>query len=153
MLGDFDYRLVTGKFLSRKQLKVIDYKFVKAGDPVHFMDPFVAFQSLDSTVTLFNWHYEAHFIHQFYGAILNKIPLFKKIQLREIIGGGALYAPEKKLTYIELFVGIEKMFRMGRERYKLGGFVVSSIANKFNQPVQLRFSFQRYNKKTNKWSW
>jgi len=153
LLGDFNYSLISGNFITKKDLRVIDYKYMKAGDPIHFMDPNVAFQSLDSSFPLFNRFYEAHFMHQLYGAIFNKIPLFKKLELREVFGGGVLYAPERNLRYGELYFGVEKIFRLWRERFKLGGFVVSSVANNFDHPVQLRFEFQTYNRKTNKWSW
>jgi hypothetical protein len=38
--------------------------------------------------------------------------LFKKLELREIAGGGFLIAPERNLRYAELFTGIEKVFKM-----------------------------------------
>ena len=57
------------------------------------MNPENQFQMLDSTLPLKKRFYQAHMIHEFNGALINKIPLLKKLQLREIAGGGALFAP------------------------------------------------------------
>ncbi len=153
LFGDLNYSLITGNFVTRKDLRVVDYKYMKSGDPIHFMDPNQTFQSIDTTFAVFKPFYEGHIMQQLYGALLNKIPLLKKLQLREIVGGGVLFAPERNLKYAEMYAGVEKVFRLWRERYKIGGFVVSSIANTFNNPIQLRMEIQRYNRRENKWDW
>jgi hypothetical protein len=59
--------------------------------------------------------------------------------------------PERKLIYFEAFAGIEKPFKLFGEKFKLGTYVAASIANKFNNPFQLKFGLQHYDKETNKW--
>lgn len=48
---------------------------------------------------MFHRFYEGHYIYEFNETLLNKIPLFKKIGLREIAGAGFLIASEKDLRY------------------------------------------------------
>ncbi len=35
----------------------------------------------------------------------------KKLELREVAGGGLLFAPERNLRYGEIFAGIERVFK------------------------------------------
>jgi hypothetical protein len=90
-------------------------------------------------------------LHQFNGAILNKIPILKKIKLLEVAGGGVLYVPERNLKYVEAFVGVEKIIRFWRQRFKLGYYIVGSAANQFKNPIQFKFGFTGFNQKTNSW--
>ena len=63
----------------------------------------------------------------------------KKLKLQEVAGAGFIIAPEKDLRYVEMFAGIERVFRWPfnpLQRVKLGFYVVGSVANKFNNPVQ-----------------
>jgi hypothetical protein len=152
--GVFKYKVLTGNFFNTKDLRMVDYKFQRRGDPILFMNPDEAFQSLDSTFPVFERFYQAHFVHEFNGAILNKIPLFKKLELREIVGGGFLIAPERNLHYAELFTGIEKVLKMPfypLYKFKLGAYVIGSAANQFRNPVQFKVGFTVWDRSSNKW--
>jgi hypothetical protein len=95
-----------------------------------------------------------HYMHEFNGALLNKIPLLKKLQLREVAGGGFLIAPERSLRYVEGFAGIERVFKWPfnpLSKFKLGVYVVGSAANKFNNPVQFKIGITSWDRRTNKW--
>ncbi len=151
LAGESNYTFVTGSFFNKKELRLVDYKFMRRGDPVFFLNPTLSFQALDSSFPVFKRFYEGHYLHQFHGAVLNKIPLLKKLNLLEVAGGGILYVPERKLKYAELFFGVEKVIRFWRERYKFGGYVVGSVANQFKNPVQFKISLTRFNRKTNSW--
>ncbi|MEY2917639.1 MAG: hypothetical protein RIS73_1353, partial [Bacteroidota bacterium] len=108
--GVSSYTIKTGSFLNKNKLSLVDYKYQRRGDPLLFLNPNEAFQSLDSTFPVFKRFYEGHFVHEFNGALLNKIPLFKKIGLREIAGAGFLFAPERNnLRYAEIFTGVERI--------------------------------------------
>jgi len=115
------------------------------------LSPNKNFQSLDSSFPIFKRFYEGHYVHQFHGAILNKIPLLKKLNLLEVAGGGLLYVPERNLKYAEIFFGAEKVIRFWRDRYKIGGFVVSSFANQYKNPVQFKISLSKFDRKTKAW--
>lgn len=154
ILGNLHYDLKTGSFLGQKNLRLLDYVVQRRGDPLFFMNPENQFQMLDSTLPLKKRFYQAHMIHEFNGALINKIPLLKKLQLREIAGGGALFAPEKKLNYFELFAGVERAFKWPFNpltRFKLGIYVVSAFANQYSHPIQFKIGFTTWDKRRNKW--
>jgi hypothetical protein len=152
--GVSKYSIRSGSFLSQKDLRRIDYKFQRRGDPLLFMNPHSAFQSLDSTFPVFRRFYQAHYLHEFNGAILNKIPFFKKLQLREVAGGGFLYTQERNLRYFEAFAGVEKVIKWPFNpiyKFKVGVYVVGSAANQFRSPVQFKIGFMSWDRKNNRW--
>jgi hypothetical protein len=154
LVGIATYSLRSGSFLNTKDLRLVDYKWQRRGDPLLFMNPNEAFQSLDSTFPIFKRFYQAHFVHEFNGAFINKIPLLKKLQLREVAGGGFLIAPERSLRYVEMFAGIERVFKWPfnpLSKFKLGVYVVGSAANRFNNPVQFKIGITSWDRRTNKW--
>lgn len=154
LAGISSYTLRSGTFISRKELKLVDYKFERQGDPFLFLNPQEAFQSLDSSFPVFKRFYEMHYLHEFNGALLNKIPLLKKIQLREVAGAGMLIAPERNLRYVEGFAGIERVFKWPfspMAKFKLGVYIVSSAANTFSNPVQFKVGITTWDKIKNKW--
>ena len=133
---------------------MVDYQFQRRGDPLLFMNPNEAFQALDSTFPVFKRFYQGHYVHEFNGALLNKIPLFKKLQLREVGGAGFLIAPERNLKYVEAFAGIERVFKMPfntLSKFKLGVYIVTSAANTFSNPVQFKIGITSWDIKRNKW--
>ncbi|OSZ80514.1 hypothetical protein CAP36_04485 [Chitinophagaceae bacterium IBVUCB2] len=152
--GTSSYSVKTGSFLNQKELRLVDYKYQRRGDPIFFMNPSEAFQSLDSSFATFKRFYEGHYIHEFNGALLNKIPFFKKIGLREIAGAGFLFAPERNLRYAEVFTGIERVFKIpfnNLGKFKLGVYVVGSAANQFRNPVQFKIGITTWDRKKGKW--
>ncbi|MEO8720987.1 MAG: DUF5686 family protein, partial [Ginsengibacter sp.] len=154
LTGLSSYSIKSGTFLSRQALKLVDYKFQRQGDPLLLLNPKEAFQSLDSTFAVFNRFYEIHYVHEFNGAIINRIPLLKKLQLREVAGAGFLFAPERHLRYTEGFAGIERVFKWPFSplvKFKLGVYVVGSAANKFSNPVQFKVGLTTWDNIKNKW--
>lgn len=154
IMGTSTYSIKTGSFLNKKDLRLVDYKYQRRGDPLLFLNPSEAFQSLDSTFSVFNRFYEGHYIHEFNGAFLNKIPFFKKIGLREIAGAGFLIAKERNLRYAEVFTGIERVYKYPFNllgKFKLGVYVVGSVANQFRNPVQFKIGITAWDKKKGKW--
>ena len=148
------YTIKSGSFLNTNDLRLVDYQFQRRGDPLLFMNPNEAFQSLDSTFPVFHRFYQGHYIHEFNGAILNKIPILKKLQLREIAGGGFLIAPERNLQYGELFTGVERVFKWPFNplyKFKMGVYVVGSVANQFKNPVQIKIGITSWDRLRNKW--
>jgi hypothetical protein len=152
--GNSSYTLKTGDFLNTKNLKVIDYRFMRQGDPLFFLNPQRMFQALDSTFPLFDRYYQGNLLHEFNGALINKIPFLKKIRLQEVAGGGFLIAPERNLRYAELFAGIERVFKWPFNplaRIKLGVYVVGSVANQFKNPVQFKIGLTSWDRFRNRW--
>ncbi|RYZ25666.1 MAG: carboxypeptidase-like regulatory domain-containing protein [Chitinophagaceae bacterium] len=154
LLGQTKYTVSTGSFLSQKDLRLIDFKFQRRGDPFLFMNPHRSFQALDSTFPIFKRFYEGHFVHEFNGFLLNKIPLLKKLKLREIAGTGFLFTQERNLRYAELFAGIERAFQSPfnpLDKFKIGVYVVGSTANQFSNPIQFKLGFTTWDKRRGKW--
>jgi hypothetical protein len=154
LAGVSTYSIKSGSFLSRQDLRLVDYKFQRQGDPFLFLNPKEAFQALDSTFAVFNRFYEAHYVHEFNGAIINKIPLLRKLELREVAGAGFLIAPERNLRYAESFAGIERVIKWPFNpltKFKLGVYIVGSAANKFSNPVQFKIGITSWDKVKNKW--
>jgi hypothetical protein len=151
LAGEANYSFISGSFYNKSDLRLVDYKFMRQGDPFLFSNPTKSFQALDSSFPIFKRFYEGHYLHQFHGAILNKIPLLKKLNLLEVGGGGVLYVPERDLKYAELFFGVEKILRFWRDRYKIGGYMVSSVANKFSNPLQFKISIEKFDRRKNSW--
>lgn len=149
--GVSQYSIISGSFLNSRNLQLVDYKFQRKGDPFLFGNPGRAFQALDSTFPVFKRFYEGHYIHEFNGAILNKIPLLKKLKLMDVAGAGFLFTKERNLHYVEAFAGIEKTFKMFRDRYKIGLYVAGSAANQFKNPVQFKIGFEKFDRKRNSW--
>lgn len=154
LLGVSHYNIKIGSFINQKNLKLIDYQFQRRGDPLLFLNPDEAFQALDSSFPLFRRFYQGHLVHEFNGAFINKIPLLKKLQLREVAGAGFLLAPERKLHYGEAFAGIERVFRWPFNpltKFKLGAYVVGSVANQFRNPVQFKIGITSWDPRRNRW--
>jgi hypothetical protein len=154
LTGVSSYTVKTGSFPSRGDLRLVDYKFERRGDPVLFLNPNEAFQSLDSTFPVFKRFYEGHYVHEFNGAIINKIPFLKKLGLREIVGGGFLFAPERSLRYAEILGGVERVFKAPfnlNSKFKLGVYVVGSAANQFSNPVQFKVGITTWDRQRGKW--
>jgi hypothetical protein len=148
------YTIKTGDFPNKKNLRIVDYQFQRRGDPLLFLNPNRAFQSLDSTFALFKRFYQGNLVHEFNGALVNKIPFFKKLKLQEIAGAGFLIAKERNLVYTEIFAGIERVFKWPPNplsRFKLGVYVVSSFANTFRNPVQFKIGITTWDRFKNKW--
>jgi len=74
--------------------------------------------------------FEAHHIHHFNGALINNIPLVKKTGLRFLVGGGFLWMQQSNYRHEELFIGVERIFKLGpRRRIRLGVYGVGGNSN------------------------
>ncbi len=154
LIGVSKYSIKTGSFTNTNDLRLIDYQFQRRGDPLLFMNPHRTFQAMDSTFPVFKRFFEGHLVHEFNGLFLNKIPLLKKLQLREVGGAGFLFAQERKLRYAEMFTGIERAFQSPfnpLDKFKLGIYVVGSAANQFRNPVQFKIGITTWDKRKNRW--
>lgn len=154
LLGITHYNINTGTFLNRRDLRRIDYQFQRRGDPIFFLNPDGAFQALDSSFPVFKRFYQGHLLHEFNGYFINKIPLLKKLQLREVAGAGFLLAPERNLRYAETFLGIERVFKWPfnvASKFKFGVYIVGSVANQFSNPLTFKIGITSWDKRRNRW--
>ena len=143
----------SGAFLSHKNVSVMDYRYQRRGDPKIFTQPLYNFQQLDSTFKTFNRFVELHYLHEFNGSIVNKIPFLKILKLTERVGANFLYAPERRnMFYYEGFVGIDKAIRLGKDRWKIGYYFTAGYSNIFEKPrFGFKINFQGYDRYNNVW--
>jgi hypothetical protein len=154
LFGTMRYNINSGTFLNKRDLKLVDYQFQRRGDPLLFMNPDAAFQALDSSFPVFKRFYQGHMVQEFNGYFINKVPLLKKLQLREVAGAGFLIAPERNLKYAETFIGLERVFKWPfsvGSKFKAGIYVVGSVANTFSNPVTFKIGFTAWDKRKNRW--
>lgn len=152
IFGVSHYRINMGKFLDTTSLRVMDYKYQRAGDPFFFTPSMYTYQLLDSTFPTFRFFIEGHYTHQFNGFIMNRVPLLKKTQIKTMVGGGFLYAPERNYQYSELFCGANRVLKIGKERLRLGVHYVVAQSNHFGFRSMFKVSFEFYNRTKNTWS-
>lgn len=111
LLGYSAFKLTGGAFFNKKSLYFMDYNHFLGNqgttfDPTmgsfHFL-PFYTYSTNDS-------FFEAHYEHNFTGAILNNVPLLRKLKLEEIIGGNYLTESQYRRNYSEFYVGLKRFF-------------------------------------------
>jgi len=143
----------SGAFLSQNNVSVMDYRYQRRGDRIFLTQPLYNFQQLDSTFKTFNRFVELHYLHEFNGSIVNKIPFLKILKLTERAGANFLYAPERRnMFYYEGFVGIDKAIRIGRERWKIGYYFTAGYSNIFEKPrFGFKINIQGYDRYNNVW--
>ena len=140
--GNSIYSVQMGQFLNHKSVRILDYKRFRRGDPFLFSDPKSTFQLLDESFEITSPYFEAHYIHHFNGLLINNIPVIKKLKLRSVAGGGVLYLPEESYQYVELFAGMERVFKLGpRRRLKIGAYGVSADSNRSRTQLDWKISF------------
>lgn len=159
-LGESYYVVRGGKFVNQDSIFYIDRKFFRMSDFGLFgwlmSNPLYSFQNLDSSYETQNWYLEFHYIHHFNGALLNKIPFMKKTGIKELVGGGFIFLPEhNNYFYTEAYFGVERTFKFARQRLRIGGYMIFSVANNqfgipdVNKPknVQFKISFDVMNER------
>ncbi len=152
VLGTSEYNIMIGGFLDTGSLKIMDYKYQRGGDPYFFLPPMYGYQMIDSTFPTFKGFLESHYVHQFNGFLTSKIPGLKQLKIKTMAGGGILYVPERNYNYSELFGGINRIFKIGKERLRLGIYYVVSQSNQAGFRSGFKFSLEPYNPSKNTWS-
>lgn len=153
LFGTSEIKANSGSFMNYRNISLIDYRYQRRGDASIFTPPLYAFQQLDSTFFTFKRFVEVHYQHRFNGALLNKIPLVKKLSLSERAGVNVLYAPERRnMFFYEGYVGIDKLIRIWRDRYKIGIYYTAGYSNIFEKPrYGFKINFEYYDRFNNKW--
>ncbi|MEX1193407.1 MAG: DUF5686 family protein [Brumimicrobium sp.] len=139
--GTSSYHTTTGKFLNSKDLREVDYKYHRRSDRLWFSNPLYSFQDLDTSLPTLDWYFEAHFIHHFNGALLNKIPFMKKTRITSVAGGGYLWVPEHNWQHYEFFAGIERIFKITKRRLRIGLYTTFSDGNQSDPRNSFKISF------------
>ncbi|MFN6013226.1 MAG: DUF5686 family protein [Flavobacteriales bacterium] len=151
-LGTSSYHVMTGKFLSAKNLQPADFKFQRRSDPIWFSNPLYSFQGFDTSLPSKDVFYEGHFVHHDNGAIINKIPFMKKTSIGLVMGVGALYVKEYDWQHYEAFAGLERSFKFSRRRLRIGIYGVISDGNQIKPKASYKVSFALLDDRNMKWN-
>ncbi len=151
-IGTSEYRINVGKFLDTTRMAVMDYRYQRGGDNYFFSPAMYTYQLIPKTFPTFDWYFESHFVHQFNGFFTSKVPLLNKTKIREMAGAGFMYVPERKFQYAEVYFGFNRVFKIGRERIRLGSYYVIAQSNDFGIRNGIKFSIEPYNQDRNTWS-
>lgn len=140
-MGTTNYHATGGAFLNSKNLREFDYKFHRRSDPIWFSNPLFSFQDLDTALPTLDWYFEAHLIHHFNGALINKIPFMKKTRIMSVAGTGYLFVPEHNWHHYEFFAGLERIFKFSKRRLRIGLYAVLSDGNQITPRTSYKISF------------
>ena len=152
LLGNTSYRLLSGTFITMKDVREPDLRYQRRSDPIWFSNPLYSFQGLDTTLPTKSWVHEAHFVHHDNGAILNKIPFMKKTRIGLVVGGGAMYVLEHKYQHYELLAGLERSFKLSRRRLRIGIYGCVSDGNQTQMRLTYKVSFALLDDRNMKWN-
>lgn len=110
LAGYSSFKLVAGDFFNRSVLYYMDYNHFLGNQGTTFDPTYVgSFHFLPFYTYSANSAFaEAHYQHNFSGALLNNIPFLRKLKLEEIVG--ANYLTEKNNpNYSEFYVGLQRL--------------------------------------------
>lgn len=152
IMGVSEYRLSTAKFFNLKDIEPMDYIWQRGGDPYIFGPAMYTYQLIDRSFPVFDFYFESHYEHRFNGFLTSKVPLLNKLGLRESAGGGILYVPEEKYRYEELFIGVNRVFKIGRNFMRFGIYYIVAESNTVGFRSGFKFAISPYDRANNTWS-
>ena len=114
LLGLSEYNISAGYFLNANIVSKADMKHFNGNQtilaPVNHLTSFQLLPYYYYSTQ--NYFLEAHYEHHFGGFILNKIPLLRKLNLKEV--AGIHYLKTKEINYAEINIGLENLFKILR---------------------------------------
>ncbi|MEM7110041.1 MAG: DUF5686 and carboxypeptidase regulatory-like domain-containing protein, partial [Bacteroidota bacterium] len=142
VFGNSKYKAIMGKFVNTRQLEFVDLKRFRQSDPYLYSDPLNSFQLLDTALVATDLFFEFHHIHHFNGALINNIPLVKKLRFRVVAGAGAMWIKQSDYFHQEIFAGLERVFKLGaRRRLRVGVYGVAADSNQTPLATDFKISF------------
>ena len=139
LFGRLGFRLKGGGFLNTKKLFFMDFKYFLGNQTLFNTNDYLSsFRLLPYyTFSADKWFSEAHAEHHFNGFIINKIPLLKKLNIQEVVGGHLLMSNRLK-QYYEINFGIENIFNVLRIDYVLGYGINNKVNSGFTIGINTR---------------
>ena len=136
-LGYMNWNLVSGGFLGNTDsIRFIEYKWFRGADYYLFTHPLYTHQTLDSTFASPKPYIQGYGIHHFDGYFLGRIPFLKRLKLGTAIGFSTLIQPTADVYFMEMYVGVERVFKLWGESVRYG--IYRPIAP-YHQPDGFRF--------------
>lgn len=140
-LGTSRYDARMGSFISKDEIPFMDLRRFRRSDPWIMGNPLKTFQLLDTTLATTDLFAELHYIHHFNGALVNNVPLVKKLGIGAVIGGGFLWVQDASFSHSEVMAGLERTFKLGpRRRLRLGVYGVTAKSTERQLNGRWKFS-------------
>lgn len=152
-LGQVDWSILAGSFVNRSSLRVLEYKYFRGSDAIFFSDPLRSFQLLGPTLSTPNAFYRGNYFQHFNGLILNKIPLINRLKLTEAAGAAFIAIPNQNFAHAEIYLGLEKVFRIREQIFRVGVYGCTSDSNLDKANYEFKIGFNFYNTYSKKWSY
>lgn len=151
-LGSSQFKLTTGTFLRKKDLRLIEYKYFRTSD-FFFSNPLNSQQLLDTLLSTSNSYMQINFIHHFEGFFLNKVWGLNRLKLEETIGGSFLGIPDAHFAQAELYVGLERKIRIKKQVFKVGVYAVTADNSFDSMKFTYKFGINFYDSFYKKWDY
>lgn len=158
-LGTWGYskwRIMTGAYVNEGNVMVADYKYFRRSDAFWFSNPLQSFQLLrpaGAAITTTNPYFQANYLHNFEGTLLNKIPLVRNLGLQAMGGVGTLMLADDNFKHAEAFAGIERPFKIKKQLFKFGTYYTIGQSTIGNFKGEFKFAIDFFNDFTNSWSY
>ncbi len=152
-VGEFKWNAIAGSFVNQVDLRFIEHKFFRGSDLVFLSNPLQSHQMLDSTFHTSMPYFQAFGIHHFNGFIMNKIPLIKHLKLQMTAGASALLIQEVNYSHIEAFAGVERVFKIKKQLFKVGFYYSVRENNVATSAFRFKIGIDFFNSYTNQWSY
>ncbi|MFN8713569.1 MAG: DUF5686 and carboxypeptidase regulatory-like domain-containing protein [Bacteroidota bacterium] len=152
--GTSHFNIQYGVFLNKASLRRLEYKYFRGSEILFFVAPLQSFQLLGERLLFTsNSFFRANFIHHFDGVFGSKVPLLGRAKITLAVGGGTLIVPEINFYHQEVFAGLERVFTLFGQPFRLGFFAVTAD-NTLNDPViTWKVGIGVFNPFTRKWNW
>ncbi len=114
MVGESEWEVEAGKFLSTRRIEFIDYRHFLGNQTLFGRNDIRQYFLLDYYLYSTRQTYlKAHFEHHFNGFLFNGIPLIKKLKWQEVLSMNFLHTPAVG-QYWEFGIGVEHIFKVLR---------------------------------------
>ncbi len=149
--GYSQYNVSAGAFLWNNAIQLIDERFFIGGDIVWFTNPMQGQQLLGHSLHTTKPFVDYHYRHNFDGAIMNKVPLFRSLRLGITLGSNGIYMADNNFAHVETYYGIEKKLRIFTELMKFGAYMVTGTNSNTPFATGFRLGLSAYNPVTKRW--
>lgn len=148
------WNIYAGRFLQADNLRFTDFKFFRGSDRWLFANPLRAFQLLGPTISTKNAYLQGHYLHDFSGTLISKIPLLRRTPLQLTGGAGILAIEDGSFLHGEVYAGLQLPFRLAKQRFKFGTYYVGAYSN-YGEALssQIKLGITYFNSWLNKWEY